>query len=918
MTQVVWNRPGLSAIAYRVGTFSSFFAAMKTRLSSADYSGLAGLRTRDTDDWTIALLDGWASIGDVLTFYQERIANEAYVATATQRNSVLELGRTVGYALRPGVAATAYLAYTMDPAADVTIPAGTLAQSTPAQGQSAQAFETSGDLHAKGAWNTLGVRTSKPQSIDLTSGPPAELYLAGTNLNLNPDDALLFVPSGDAGAVTARIRSVEIQTKQARTRVRLAPLAAEDKMVADETIDAAVVHPQKPAGNSLLDSYVKIGNSLLDPPAVHPPNALGLQQSVRISFAEDHEAIAKALMTLHPQLTSTLFPALAQATAAPAAAVGVYAFRIKALPFGANAPLQFKGFLDHFEEDRRRLNNAPDYEEWLLAHDEHPRRLWLDRFYPALAPRTWVVIDGPGQPAPVVAKIETIRQSGRAQYGISGSPAHLALSKEWYAKDAEQTIDFLRKTNVFAQSEQLALAELAVSDPIAGDTIDLDGLYDGLDSGRWLIVAGTRSDVPGAPAAELMMLSTSAHTVDPSLPGDTLHTQLTLSNKLAYQYERSSVQIFGNVVASTNGQTWKETLGSGDGSVAWQEFTLKQKPLTFVPDDSAAGLETTLQVSVNGLAWTEASSIDELKASSRGYVTETDNAQNTSVIFGDGVHGARLPTGVENVKAVYRAGIGSSGNVDAGQITLLASRPLGVKAVTNPQPARGGADPESADQGRMNVPTATASLDRIVSLSDYAAVARTFAGIAKALAVQFAGSVPLVHVTVAGAADAPISETSDLITNLSATLLAQGDPHVQIDIQPRGLVLLVLSANVALTVGAQWNDVEPAIRAALLSQFGFDKRSLAQDVYASEVVAAMQKVDGVSYVLLTTFDGVAGTNPQDEAKGLKSLGADAAAPKLKVVASPPVLQSDGTVQPAQLAIFEPSLPEAIVLQPILS
>jgi hypothetical protein len=37
-----------------------------------------------------------------------------YLCTATERRSVLELARLLGYKLRPGVAATVYLAYTMD------------------------------------------------------------------------------------------------------------------------------------------------------------------------------------------------------------------------------------------------------------------------------------------------------------------------------------------------------------------------------------------------------------------------------------------------------------------------------------------------------------------------------------------------------------------------------------------------------------------------------------------------------------------------------------------------------------------------------------------------------------------------------------------------------------------------------------
>ena len=70
------------------------------------------------------MLDAWAAVADVLTFYQERIANEGYLRTATERRSVLELARLVGYQPRPGVASSVYLAYTLDDnfKEEVTIP----------------------------------------------------------------------------------------------------------------------------------------------------------------------------------------------------------------------------------------------------------------------------------------------------------------------------------------------------------------------------------------------------------------------------------------------------------------------------------------------------------------------------------------------------------------------------------------------------------------------------------------------------------------------------------------------------------------------------------------------------------------------------------------------------------------------------
>src|SRR5437762_1266899 len=113
---VVKNRPGLSAIAYRLGTQSQFKQSMLAALSERDFPALRALQTREYDDFSIALLDGWATVADVLTFYQERIANESYLRTATERQSLLQLARLIGYELRPGVAASTYLAFTLDEA----------------------------------------------------------------------------------------------------------------------------------------------------------------------------------------------------------------------------------------------------------------------------------------------------------------------------------------------------------------------------------------------------------------------------------------------------------------------------------------------------------------------------------------------------------------------------------------------------------------------------------------------------------------------------------------------------------------------------------------------------------------------------------------------------------------------------------
>jgi hypothetical protein len=60
------NRSGLSAIIYRAGTQARFKATMLAALSSGEREELRDLMTRDDDDFSIALIDAWSSVLDVL------------------------------------------------------------------------------------------------------------------------------------------------------------------------------------------------------------------------------------------------------------------------------------------------------------------------------------------------------------------------------------------------------------------------------------------------------------------------------------------------------------------------------------------------------------------------------------------------------------------------------------------------------------------------------------------------------------------------------------------------------------------------------------------------------------------------------------------------------------------------------------
>lgn len=351
------------------------------------------------------------------------------------------------------------------------------------------------------------------------------------------------------------------------------------------------------------------------------------------------------------------------------------------------------------------------------------------------------------------------------------------------------------------------------------------------------------------------------------LPGDSPHTTLILAEDLENVYLRDTVEIYANLARATHGETRNEVLGSGDSAQVLQQFKLRHYPLTYLPAPTPTGAVSTLQLRVNDVLWHESDSLLGLGPKSRSYIIRTDAEIKSSVTFGNGQKGARPPTGVENVKAKYRSGIGKPGNVQAGQIRLLATKPLGLKGVINPLPASGGADPESNDQARRNAPLTVMALDRLVSVQDYEDLARCFAGIGKASATLLTdGKREVVHVSIAGTDDIPIDEDSDLFQNLLLALRRAGDPYQPLALDLCERLILLIRAKVRLLPDYEWQSVEPKIRAALLQAFGFANRDPGQEVFRSEIVSVIQAVPGVAYVDLDLVDDISETEALDLVK----------------------------------------------------
>lgn len=281
-----FNPPGRAALAYAGGryldTLRRMLAALPAERGPRESQPLAALNRDVHDDWSIALVHAWAVATEVLGFYQERIVNEGYLRTAAEYRSVLELARAIGYEPRPGVAATAYLAFSVlttkeEPARQVFMPGGCAVLSVPAQGRLPQTFETDEPFTARAEWNLIRPELAAGTIAARVGGASPGLRLAGLGLAIQPGDLLLLVGGqpGDSAALPpwllAEVTAVTPDQRRLQTALswRILPRAGAPA----ELREARVFALRPPAG---LFTYSSGGVYLRDAGGAWGPASLGM------------------------------------------------------------------------------------------------------------------------------------------------------------------------------------------------------------------------------------------------------------------------------------------------------------------------------------------------------------------------------------------------------------------------------------------------------------------------------------------------------------------------------------------------------------------------------------------------------------------------------------------------------------------
>jgi hypothetical protein len=320
--------------------------------------------------------------------------------------------------------------------------------------------------------------------------------------------------------------------------------------------------------------------------------------------------------------------------------------------------------------------------------------------------------------------------------------------------------------------------------------------------------------------------------------------------------------ISANVAPAGHGELKGEKLlGSGNAARLNQEFLLAVPGVSFVADSSMpSGVRADIAIVVDGQIWQQVGSLGDSGSADPHYTVRVTEEGALNIAFGDGRYGRRLPTGSNNVRVTYRVGSGLAGNLPAGSLKQPARPHRLVASVRQPQGATGGNDMESVGSLRATAPASLLTLERAVSLTDFANLAASQSSVVQARAFSRTTSLgrrESIEVVVVPAGGAALDETSytvnaealrHFLDQQASFLQDHALPGTSVAVLPYEPILVDVDVSVAIK-STEYNveTTLEAVRAALDSALSLSRRRLGQALHRSELYKAVESVKGVEY-----------------------------------------------------------------------
>ncbi len=817
------NRPGLPRIAYRIGRYDDFVEAMIRNIDAAPE--LAAWTHREADDPGIALLEGAAILGDILSFYQEHYANEAFLRTAAWRESVAELVRLTGYRLAPGIGGRATLAVEVRGSTPLLIKAGFPAKVELADVPTPADFQTDADLTAfphLGRFNLYRARHYRSvlpagaTTMELASVAGAGDGISLSAFALKPGDRLLLLPDEPGWT-----RSGTTLTAQKAPQV--IKVAKVTRLFDRVLID--IEGNLNEAWNNPVTAY-RIGRSFKHFGQNAPPqivtqntdasgNILGSSQSPTEFYRHIDSSHDCGYSSASIPLAPTLMPLNVEVNDLVVGNQLIIQTRVAATETDPKFDLSVVRTIKAISATTLGFGNINGPSTLLTLNEALIRQPINIDIAPLSDVRDWRILEVTSPPL-TLRPVSDPSDSGFADGG-----------------------DALRFYGTAIQAQALAGRRLHLSHA-DGRSVDL-------------VCANTVGDFP---------------ILDPDAPKMwplSFNRAPTPFSRADFDESAPTVTVFGNLADASQGKAEREAvLGNGDNRQIFQTFPLPKAPLTYFLSNGAIPPQVPeLQIWVNGRLWTRVDTFYGNGPKDQVYIVREDAAGLSFVQFGDGESGSRLPSGIKNVSAVYRAGVGARGAGKPGAPPTASERPPGFDKLSLAGIVSGGSDPEDLEKARQAAPGKVQSLGRLVSLPDYETETLAVPGVVTATAAwDLHAGVPAVilRVLLEAGREAEFGDVRQAITHAQR---CRGPDRFALVVEQA----LPRHAFLDLTYGRdpsyRQEDVEAAIFAALglfgdkdherSGLFGLRARRLGDVEYASRIEGRLQNIAGVVWCKLTAL-----------------------------------------------------------------
>lgn len=800
------NRPGLSHIEYRIGTYSDFREALLRNLNRNAL--LSSWTHRCPDDPGIALIEGASILGDILTFYQELYANDAYLRTAQWRESISDLVRLLGYRLSPGLGGKATFAFEVKGDKPVTIPKGFPIKAQVEGLEQPADFETTEEKTAYPWLSKFNLyrRLFTPNITQDTK----EFYIFPPDQYTSPvmiekGDRLLI---GDPYPSTnpTRLINGEIVIVDGIRELHGRKLYKIKGDLKKRTASAFEI-----VGFKLGRSFRHFGHN-------SPSKVVSVSDGVASETSVSYERLLNNTPSgifLHPDLGPKAFP---------------LDTKIDDLSLGT--PLICETVL------RYQSGGITYYSIVTFA---------------------------------LIRTIQEVRQISYTWSGMTGSSTLVILDSKLTTTTNPAVDTFYPGVLTFDRMDIRDVQFYEVLSPLlrlrAGveETSEQKGkelYFYGTDSqaqnlkDRMLGFTKVGSDPFVANVVSVQTLS-SGVSERPLLRRITLDREVSYADFLN---EKPIVTVYGNLVAATQGKTEKEAvLGNGDNRQIFQTFKLPKSPLTYHNSLGETPPEAPeLQIYVNDRLWKRVASFFGRGSKEEIYIVREDEKGDSWVQFGDGKTGARLPSGIENVVAKYRTGTGAYGALKEGTTVQSGGKLDRLNKVQLLGVASGGSEPETGEKAREAAPGKIQSLDRLVSLKDFESETLAISGVSKVKAVwDLVNNIPAVVLTVLmeTGRDAEFTEVQRIINNYNK---CRGPQRFPIEVRQGKLLYVYIDAVFGLHPAFREDVMKKAIKEALglsgeegngidglKGLFGLYQRQFGQNEYATRIQGVIQNIDGV-------------------------------------------------------------------------